>query len=77
VIASAIGLAVLIHRMTSLTVLLTVVVSVLAMLDRSFGVGTLVQPSEMRQAITLLFAGHQPLDPATVPRHTPEVARLG
>ena len=46
--------------LTSLTVLLTVVVSVLAMLDRPFGVGTLVQPSEMRQAITLLSEGTNP-----------------
>ena len=44
----------------SLTVLLTVVISVLAMLDRPFGVGTLVQPSEMRQAITLLSQGTNP-----------------
>ena len=46
--------------LTSLTVLLTVVISVLAILDRPFGVGTLVQPNEMRQAITLLSQGTNP-----------------
>jgi hypothetical protein len=46
--------------LTSLTVLLTVVISVLAMLDRPFGVGSLVQPNEMRQALTLLSEGTKP-----------------
>jgi hypothetical protein len=41
----------------SLSLLLTVVVAVLAMLDRPFGVGARVQPAEMRQAITLLSVG--------------------
>ena len=46
--------------LASLTVLLTVIISVLAMLDRPFGVGTLVQPSEMRQALALVSEGTKP-----------------
>jgi hypothetical protein len=46
--------------LTSLTVLLTVIISVLAVLDRPFGVGTLVQPNEMRQAITLVSEDTNP-----------------
>jgi NADH:ubiquinone oxidoreductase subunit 6 (subunit J) len=42
------------------TVLVTVVVSVLAVLDRPFGVGARVQPDEMRQALTLLSVGADP-----------------
>jgi hypothetical protein len=41
----------------SLMVLVTVVVAVLAMLDRPFGFGARVQPDEMRQAIALLSVG--------------------
>jgi hypothetical protein len=37
--------------------LLIVVVAVLAMLDRPFGVGARVQPDELRQAIALLSSG--------------------
>jgi hypothetical protein len=37
-----------------LTVLLTVIIAVLSVLDRPFGTPTLVQPNEMRQAITLV-----------------------
>jgi hypothetical protein len=43
--------------LASVTVLLTVVITVLAMLDRPFGVGARVQPDEMRQAIALLSEG--------------------
>jgi hypothetical protein len=46
--------------LASLTVLLTVIISVLAVLDRPFGVGTLVKPNEMRQAIALLSEGTNP-----------------
>jgi hypothetical protein len=41
----------------SACLLLTVLVMVLAMLDRPFGPGVRVQPDEMRQAITLLSGG--------------------
>jgi hypothetical protein len=41
----------------SVSVLLTVVVAVLAMLDRPFGVGARGQRDEMRQAIALLSGG--------------------
>ena len=44
--------------LASMTLLLTVVVAVLSMLDRPFGPGVRVQPNEMRQAIALLSAGH-------------------
>ena len=44
--------------LASMTLLLTVVVAVLSMLDRPFGPGVRVQPSEMRQAIALVSAGH-------------------
>jgi Protein of unknown function (DUF4239) len=40
--------------LAGLSVLLTVVVGVLAVLDRPFGVGARVQPNEMRHAIALL-----------------------
>jgi hypothetical protein len=55
--------------LTSLTVLLTVIISVLAVLDRPFGVGTLVQPNEMRQAITLVSEDTNPstLGPCRLP----------
>ena len=44
----------------SLALLLTVVVSVLAALDRPFGVGVRVAPSQMSEALTLLSAGADP-----------------
>jgi Protein of unknown function (DUF4239) len=44
----------------SLALLLTVVVAVLAVLDRPFGVGVRVEPTEMRQAITLVSVGANP-----------------
>jgi hypothetical protein len=55
--------------LTSLTVLLTVIISVLAVLDRPFGVGALVQPNEMRQAITLVSEDTSPstLGPCRLP----------
>jgi hypothetical protein len=40
--------------LAGLSVLLTVVVAVLAVLDRPFGVGARVQPNEMRHAIELV-----------------------
>jgi hypothetical protein len=43
----------------SVAVLMTVVVSVLAMLDQPFGVGARVQPDEMRQAIELALTGEK------------------
>jgi len=43
----------------SVSVLLTVVVAVLAMLDQPFGVGARVKPDEMRQAIALLSVGEK------------------
>jgi hypothetical protein len=53
--------------LASLTVLLTVVVAVLAMLDRPFGVGARVQPDEMRQALALLSEGTKPSTLAPCP----------
>jgi hypothetical protein len=53
--------------LASLTVLLTVVVAVLAMLDRPFGVGARVQPNEMRQAIALLSEATKPSTLAPCP----------
>jgi len=53
--------------LASLTVLLTVVVTVLAVLDRPFGVGARVQPEEMRQALTLLSEGTKPSTLAPCP----------
>ena len=44
--------------LATITVLLTVVVAVLSMLDRPFGPGVRVQPDPMRQAIAILSAGH-------------------
>jgi hypothetical protein len=44
--------------LATITVLLTVVVAVLSMLDRPFGPGVRIQPDPMRQAIALLSAGH-------------------
>lgn len=58
--------------LASLTVLLTVIISVLAMLDRPFGVGTLVQPNEMRQAISLLSEGTKPSTLAPCPALPPK-----
>jgi NADH:ubiquinone oxidoreductase subunit K len=49
-----------IAALASMTVLVTVVVAVLAVLDRPFGVGARVQPDEMRQAIALLSVGTKP-----------------
>jgi hypothetical protein len=40
--------------LVSVTVLITVVIAALAMLDRPFGFGARVHPDEMRQAITLV-----------------------
>jgi len=45
-----------------LILLLSVVVSVLSMLDKPFGPGARVPPNEMRQAIALLAAGHKSVD---------------
>jgi hypothetical protein len=53
--------------LASLTVLLTVVIAVLAVLDRPFGVGSLVQPNEMRQAIALLSEDTKPSTLAPCP----------
>ena len=58
--------------LTSLTVLLTVIISVLAVLDRPFGVGTLVQPSEMRQALALVSEGTKPATLAPCPAVPPK-----
>jgi hypothetical protein len=59
----------------SVSLLLTVIVAVLTMLDRPFGAGVRVQPNEMRHAITLLESGSDsavlrpcPASPATVRR---------
>jgi hypothetical protein len=52
-------------RLTALAcliLLLTVVVTVLSMLDRPFGPGVRVPPNEMEQAIALVSAGHQTAD---------------
>ena len=63
--------------LASTTVLLTVVITVLAVLDRPFGVGARwCSPSEMHQADRPRVGGHQGLDPGAVSRHAPEVARL-
>ncbi len=43
--------------LASVTVLMTVVVAVLAMLDQPFGIGVQVQPDQMRHAIQLLLTG--------------------
>ncbi len=51
-----------ITALASLSVLLTVVVAVLAMLDQPFGVGARVKPDEMRQAIALVSVGNKSAD---------------
>jgi hypothetical protein len=57
----------------SVSLLLTVIVAVLTMLDRPFGAGVRLQPNEMRHAITLLSNGDSaalhpcPANPAAVP----------
>jgi hypothetical protein len=53
--------------LASLTLLLTVVIAVLAVLDRPFGVGSLVQPNEMRQAIALVSEATKPSTLAPCP----------
>jgi hypothetical protein len=46
-----------ISALAAVAVLMTVVVSVLAMLDHPYGLGVSVQPAQMRHAITLLLVG--------------------
>jgi hypothetical protein len=58
--------------LASLTVLLTVVIAVLAVLDQPFGVGRLVQPNEMRQAIALVSEGTNPVTTAPCPAVPPQ-----
>jgi hypothetical protein len=45
-----------------LILLLTVVVAVLSVLDRPFGIGVRIPPNEMSQALELLQAGHNPVN---------------
>ncbi len=48
-----------ISALATVTVLMTVVVGVLAMLDQPYGVGVHAQPDQMRQAINLVLVGEK------------------